>query len=86
MWNNKIELNNWLKKYVLLASSGFRKIDVDLKTGKVTGMFYYFDRYRSASESPLSWNLPKEATQILDHEKNLTASGTLNYIFDQNTF
>jgi hypothetical protein len=53
---------------------------------KVTGMFYYFDRYRSASESPLSWNLPKEATQILDHEKNLTASGTLSYIFDQNTF
>ena len=53
---------------------------------KVTGMFNYFDRYRSASESPLSWNLPKEATQILDHEKNLTASGTLSYIFDQNTF
>lgn len=52
---------------------------------KVTGMFYYFDRYRSASGSPLSWNLPEEATQILDHEKNLTASGTLNYIFDQNT-
>ncbi|MQY61110.1 TonB-dependent receptor plug domain-containing protein [bacterium] len=53
---------------------------------KVTGMFYYFNRYQSASESPLSWNLPKEATQILDHEKNLTASGTLSYIFDQNTF
>jgi len=53
---------------------------------KVTGMFNYFERYRSASESPLSWNLPKEATQILDHEKNLTASGTLSYIFDQNTF
>ena len=53
---------------------------------KLTGMFYYFDRYRSASESPLSWNLPEEATQILDHEKNLTASGTLSYIFDQNTF
>ncbi len=53
---------------------------------KVTGMFNYFNRYRSASESPLSWNLPKEATQILDHEKNLTASGTLSYIFDQNTF
>lgn len=52
---------------------------------KLTGMFYYFDRYRSASGSPLSWNLPEEATQILDHEKNLTASGTLNYIFDQNT-
>lgn len=53
---------------------------------KVTGMFNYFERYRSASESPLSWNLSKEATQILDHEKNLTASGTLSYIFDQNTF
>ena len=53
---------------------------------KVTGMFYYFNRYQSASESSLSWNLPKEATQILDHEKNLTASGTLSYIFDQNTF
>ncbi|GAI89863.1 unnamed protein product, partial [marine sediment metagenome] len=50
---------------------------------KVTGMFYYFNRYQSASESPLSWNLPKEATQILDHEKNLTTSGTLSYIFDQ---
>jgi hypothetical protein len=53
---------------------------------KVTGMFNYFERYRSASDSPLSWNLPKEATQILDHEDNLTASGTLSYIFDQNTF
>ena len=53
---------------------------------KVTGMFNYFERYRSASESPLSWNLSKEATQILDNEKNLTASGTLSYIFDQNTF
>jgi hypothetical protein len=53
---------------------------------KVTGMVYYFNRYRSASEFPLSWNLPEEATQILDHEKNLTASGTLSYIFDQNTF
>lgn len=52
---------------------------------KITGMIYYVNRYRSASGSPLSWNLPEEATQILDHEKNLTASGTLNYIFDQNT-
>ncbi|KKN43794.1 hypothetical protein LCGC14_0699540, partial [marine sediment metagenome] len=52
---------------------------------KVTGMFNYFDRYRSVSESHLSWNLPKEATQILDREKNSTASGTLSYIFDQNT-
>ena len=53
---------------------------------KVTGMFNYFYRYRSVSESHLSWNLPKEATQILDREKNSTASGTISYIFDQNTF
>ena len=53
---------------------------------KVTGMFNYFNRNRSVFESPVSWNLPEEATQILDNEKNLTASGTINYIFDQNTF
>ncbi len=53
---------------------------------KVTGMFSYFDRNRSVFESPVSWNLPAEATRILDLEKNFTASGTLNYIFDQNTF
>jgi len=53
---------------------------------KVTGMFSYYDRNRSVFESPVSWNLPEEATRILGLEKNFTASGSLNYIFDQNTF
>jgi len=52
---------------------------------KVTGMFHYFNRNRSVFESPVSWNLPAEATRILALEKNFTASGTINYIFDQNT-
>jgi hypothetical protein len=53
---------------------------------KVTGMFSYFDRNRSVFESPVSWNLPEEATRNLGLEKNFSASGALNYIFDQNTF
>jgi len=53
---------------------------------KVTGMVNYVDRYQSVLESPLGWNLPKEATQILDHQRILTASGALSYIIDQNTF
>ena len=53
---------------------------------KLTGMFNYVDRKRSVYESSLSWNLPEEATRILDHEKNFFAAGVLNYIIDQNTF
>jgi hypothetical protein len=53
---------------------------------KVTGMFNYFERKRSVYESSVSWNLPEEATRIAGLEKNFTASGTLNYIFNQNTF
>ena len=53
---------------------------------KVTGMVIYFDSNRSVFESPVSWNLPEEATRNLGLEKNFSASGALNYIFDQNTF
>jgi hypothetical protein len=53
---------------------------------KVTGMVNYVDRYRSVLESPLRWNLPEEATQVVDHARNTTASGALSYIIDQDTF
>jgi hypothetical protein len=53
---------------------------------RISGLFSYVNRYRPASESPLSWNLTEEATRIMDHEKNYTLSGTLNYVIDQNTF
>jgi hypothetical protein len=53
---------------------------------KVTAMFNSAGRFQSAQESTLSWNIPEEATRVVDHEKNYTASGTLNYIVDQNTF
>jgi hypothetical protein len=53
---------------------------------RVAAMFHYVNRYRPAHEFLLSWNLAEEATRIMDHEKNYTLSGTLNYILDQNTF
>ncbi len=53
---------------------------------KLSAMFNYVDRYRSVYESSVSWNLPEEATHILDHEKNYTAWGVLSYIINQNTF
>ena len=52
---------------------------------KVTGMFNYVERYRSAYESGLSWNMPEQATQIMDHERNLLGYGILTYIPNQNT-
>jgi len=53
---------------------------------KVSAMFDYANRYQSAWEPALSWNAPEEATYMLDHEKNLTAAGVINYIINQNTF
>lgn len=45
----------------------------------------FVDRYRSVDEAPVDWNLPLEATRVLNHEKNTTVSGHLHYIIDQNT-
>jgi len=53
---------------------------------RIAGMFNYVNRYRPTHEYPLSWNLTEEATRIMDHEKNYTLGGTLNYIMDRNTF
>lgn len=53
---------------------------------RISAMFSYANRYQPAHEFPLSWNLTEEATRIMDHEKNYTLSGTLNYILNQNTF
>ncbi len=49
-------------------------------------MVNYVERQRSVFGSPLGWNLPEEATQILDNERNAAASGALSYIIDQDTF
>jgi len=66
---------------------GFFKLTGQFGTQlRITGMFNYVNRYRPAHESPLSWNLTEEATRVLDHEKNYTLNGTLDYILDQNTF
>jgi len=53
---------------------------------KVTGTFHFTDLYRPFHASSLEWNLPPEATRILDHGKNIVASGKLSYTVNQNTF
>ncbi|MEE8179952.1 MAG: TonB-dependent receptor, partial [bacterium] len=53
---------------------------------KVSAMINYVNRYRPIHEPALNWNLPKEATHILDHEKHLSLNGMLTYNINQNTF
>ena len=53
---------------------------------RITGMFDYMNRYRPTHDYALRWNLTEETSRIMDHEKNYTLGGSLNYIMDQNTF
>lgn len=73
-WENKEKM-----AFVKLTSQITSKI-------KLTGMLNYTDLYRPIHASFLDWNLPSEATHILDHGKNLVAGGTLCYTVNQNTF
>jgi len=53
---------------------------------KVSATASYTDRYLSAWEPSLSWNIAEDATQVLNHQNNFNASGAISYIIDQNTF
>lgn len=53
---------------------------------KVTASVNAAQRYQSAYEPTLSWNLPQQATLILDNEKSLMATGSLSYTIDPNTY
>jgi len=53
---------------------------------RVTGLFNIADCYRPAHEFHLDWNLTKEATRILDHARNYSGIGFLNYTINQDTF
>ncbi len=73
----------WKNKEIM----GFFKLTTQLTSKfKVTGSFHFTDRYRPFHASSLDWNLPPEATHVLDHGKNILASGKLSYILNQNTF
>ncbi len=53
---------------------------------KVAGNFHFTDLYRPFHASSLGWNLPAESSRVLDHGKNIVASGKLSYTVNQNTF
>lgn len=52
----------------------------------VTANFHFTDVYRPFHSSSFGWNLPAESSRILDHGKNIVASGKLSYTINQNTF
>jgi hypothetical protein len=67
--------------------AGFFTLSVQINPNfRFRGMFNFLDHYQPIAESSPSWNLPKESTRELNHEKNLKASGILNYTLNQNTF
>lgn len=73
-WDNKDKL-------------GFFKLTFQfLSKFRVTGLFNFADYYRPAHAFHLDWNLPEEATRILDHARNYSTIGILNYSLDQDTF
>ncbi|MBN1272457.1 MAG: TonB-dependent receptor [Candidatus Aminicenantes bacterium] len=53
---------------------------------RASASFSFSNRYQGTNESPAAFKIAEEATRVLDHDKNLMATGIMRYTFNQNSF